>query len=73
MIQCYSGPGRLAALERWLPSSVTILDRLHCNTPNIANTAHSVICMIASHTYHSVPLNRYALLNVRMGQNVMWH
>ena len=24
------GPGRLAALERWLPYTVTIIDRFHC-------------------------------------------
>ena len=30
MFYCYLGPGRLAVLERWLPNSVTTLDRFHC-------------------------------------------
>ena len=32
-LQCFCailGPGRPAVLERWLPNSVTILDRFHC-------------------------------------------
>ena len=27
---CSLRPGRLAALEKWLPNSVTILDKFHC-------------------------------------------
>ena len=30
MLYCYLGPGILAVLERWLPYTVTILDRFHC-------------------------------------------
>ena len=36
-LQCFSamlvlfGSGRLAVLERWLPCTVTILDRFHCS------------------------------------------
>ena len=30
MLYCYLGPGMLAVLERWLPYTVTILDRFHC-------------------------------------------
>ena len=31
MHQCYLGSGRLAVLERWLPNTVTVLDRFNCN------------------------------------------
>ena len=30
MLYCYLGPGMLAVLERWLPYTVTILDRFYC-------------------------------------------
>ena len=30
MCLCFLGPGRLAVLEKWLPYTVTILDRFHC-------------------------------------------
>ena len=30
MLYCYLGPEMLAVLERWLPYTVTILDRFHC-------------------------------------------
>ena len=32
MLYCYLGPGMLAVLERWLPYTVTILDKFHCTT-----------------------------------------
>ena len=35
------GPGRLAALERWLPYTVTILDRFHC----IVTSCMSILCI----------------------------
>ena len=37
MCWCYLGPGRLAVLERWLPNTVTILDRFHCMNVSIVH------------------------------------
>ena len=50
MLKCYLGPGRLAVLERWLPNTVTILDRFHCTT-NCHNISYSSTTFSSTNTY----------------------
>ena len=70
MFYCYGsailGPGRLAVLERWLPYTVTIIDRFHCivclsSLPVMAthtNTQRHIRnitqCILATSITHSV-------------------
>ena len=58
-LQCVSatlvlfGAGRLAVLERWLPYTVTIIDRFHCITCCIIHSTTSVVmcyCIPNEHT-----------------------
>ena len=51
MIQYYLGPVRLAVLERWLPNTVTSLDRFHCTYMQMYMCAFQNILKI--HTQNS--------------------
>ena len=42
------GQGRLAVLERWLPNTVTILDRFHCTYTLYVLVCKFTVCFTAS-------------------------
>ena len=49
-VQYYLGPGRMAVLERWLPNTVTILDRFHCSllSSHMASSSRHISSYYAS-------------------------